>query len=75
MVIEQHNKDGIISVQQVREAIGAFFSKNDYTGKRILLIIPDNTRSGPIGDIFKIIFSMVKQKLSIALSPWALISP
>jgi nickel-dependent lactate racemase len=62
MVIEQHNKDGIISVQQVREAIGAFFSKNDYTGKRILLIIPDNTRSGPIGDIFKIIFDFLHGK-------------
>jgi lactate racemase len=62
MVIEQQNKDGIVSVEQVREAIGAFFSKNDYTGKRILLIIPDNTRSGPIGDIFKIIFDSLHGK-------------
>jgi hypothetical protein len=55
MVIERQNKDGCVENEQAREAIGEFFAQNDYTGKRILLIIPDNTRSGPVGDIFKII--------------------
>ncbi len=62
MIIEKQNKNGTVSIEQVREAIGTFFSKNDYTGKRILLIIPDNSRSGPIGDIFKIIFENIKSK-------------
>ena len=62
MVIEQQNKNGIVPIEQVHEAIGTFFSQNDYTGKRILLIIPDNSRSGPIGDIFKIIFENLKSK-------------
>ena len=62
MVIEKQNKEGTVSIEQVREAIGTFFSKNDYTGKRILLIIPDNSRSGPIGDIFKIIFENIHSK-------------
>ncbi|MBN1974679.1 MAG: DUF2088 domain-containing protein [Sedimentisphaerales bacterium] len=62
MITSQQNKEGIVDIKQVRNAIGTFFSKNDYTGKRILLIIPDNTRSGPIGDIFKIIFDSMYGK-------------
>lgn len=59
MVIERKNKDGFVSEQEAREAIGEFFAQNDYTGKRILLIVPDNTRSGPVGDIFKNIYDFL----------------
>jgi nickel-dependent lactate racemase len=62
MVIQRQNKKGTVETEQAREAIGEFFAVNDYTGKRILLIIPDNTRSGPIGDIFKIIFEFLRDK-------------
>ncbi|MHC4595402.1 MAG: lactate racemase domain-containing protein [Planctomycetota bacterium] len=62
MVIERQNKDGSIENSQAAEAIAEFFAQNDYTGKRILLIIPDNTRSGPIGEIFKIIYDCLEQK-------------
>jgi len=62
MVIERQNKDGSVENSQAGEAIAEFFAQNDYTGKRILLIIPDNTRSGPIGDIFKIIYDHLEQK-------------
>lgn len=63
MVIERQNKDKGIDSGQVRRAVSEFFSQNDYTGKRILLIIPDNTRSGPIGEIFKIIFDSLHGKV------------
>jgi nickel-dependent lactate racemase len=63
MIIERQNKNGTIDNEQAREAISEFFAGNDYTGKRILLIIPDNTRSGPIGDIFKIIFDYLHGKM------------
>jgi len=59
MIIEQQNKDGFVRDEQAREAIAEFFAQNDCTGKRILLIIPDNTRSGPVGDIFKIIYEFL----------------
>ena len=62
MVTEKQNKDSFISNEQAREAVGEFFSRNDYTGKRILLLIPDNTRSGPIGEIFKIIYEFLGPK-------------
>ena len=62
MVIERQNKDGYIGNDQAREAIAEFFAQNDYAGKRILVLIPDNTRSGPVGDIFKIIYGCLEQK-------------
>ncbi len=62
MVIERQNKDGFVDNKQATEAIAEFFAQNDYTGKRLLLIVPDNTRSGPIGDIFKIVYDCLEQK-------------
>jgi nickel-dependent lactate racemase len=62
MVIEKQNKDGFVSNEQAHEAVGEFFARNDYAGKRILMIIPDNTRSGPIGNIFKIIYEFIGSK-------------
>ena len=62
MVIERQNRDGSIELEQAREAVGEFFTQNDYAGKRVLLIIPDNTRSGPVGDVFKIIYDFLGPK-------------
>lgn len=61
-MIERQNENGVISTEQMQEAVRGFFARNDYAGKRILLIIPDNTRSGPIGDIFKIIYDCLGRK-------------
>jgi len=62
MIIERISEDGFLNRGRADEAIAEFFAQNDYTGKRILLIIPDNTRSGPIGDIFKIIYDCLEEK-------------
>ena len=51
----RENKDSVVEMAQAAEAVREFFSRNDYTGKRLLLIIPDNTRSGPIGEVFQMI--------------------
>ncbi len=62
MVIERQNKEGFIDSSQAGEAIAEFFSQRDCTGKKILLLVPDNTRSGPVGDIFRIVFECIGQK-------------
>jgi nickel-dependent lactate racemase len=66
MVIERQSTDSYVENEQTEEAIGEFFAQNDYTGKRLLLIVPDNTRSGPIGNIFKIVYDCVEQKAKAA---------
>ena len=63
MVIERQNKDGFVENDEARKAIGEFFAQNDYADKRILLIVPDNTRSGPIGGIFKIIYDCLGRRV------------
>jgi len=65
MVIERQNKDGCVENDQASEAIAEFFAQNDYAGKRLLLIVPDNTRSGPVGDIFKIAYDNLEQKAKV----------
>ena len=62
MVIERQSEKDFLDNKTTGEAIAEFFAQNDYAGKRILLIVPDNTRSGPIGDIFKMIFECIAQK-------------
>lgn len=62
MVIERQNKDGRVENEQARQAIAEFFKQNDYAGKRVLVIIPDNTRSGPIGDVFKMMYEFLGPK-------------
>ncbi len=56
MLISRENKDGFVEPGDAAEAVSRFFVQNDYKDKRVLLIIPDNTRSGPVGEIFKIIY-------------------
>jgi len=63
MVIERQDASGVVSAEQIREAVGEFFSHNNCTGKRLLLIVPDNTRSGPVGEVFKAIFDCIGSKV------------
>ncbi len=59
MVIYRENKEEGISEQQALEAVREFFAAHDYTRKRLVLLVPDNTRSGPIGEVFQMIFDCV----------------
>jgi len=59
MVVELQNESATVSLDQARQAIDNYLSQNDYTGKRLLVIIPDNTRSGPIGEIFKLVYDSI----------------
>ena len=62
MVIERQNKQGVVSFNRLQDAVGEFFSQNNYAGKKVLIIIPDNTRSGPIGEVFKIMYEHMGPK-------------
>ncbi len=62
MIIERQNKDGVVSNSEAAGAVAEFFKGNDYAGKRVLLVIPDNTRSGPIGEVFQMIYEQIGGK-------------
>jgi len=62
MVVSINNANIIIKPEHAKETLGQFFAENDYTGKRIIVIIPDNTRSGPVGLIFQLIYEQLALK-------------
>ncbi len=50
---------GKLSDAQVAEVVNQALPAKDYRGKRVLLIIPDGTRTAPIGLMFKSIFEQI----------------
>ncbi|MBN1846833.1 MAG: DUF2088 domain-containing protein [Sedimentisphaerales bacterium] len=62
MVIARQDSDQGVSLDQAAEAVREHFARNDYAGKRLIVLVPDNTRSGPIGEVFRMIFEAVGQK-------------
>ncbi len=60
MIIVRQNKHDAVDQRQASEAMGEFFTQSNYAGKRVLVIIPDNTRSGPIGEIFKLLYERLQ---------------
>ncbi|MBN2376185.1 MAG: DUF2088 domain-containing protein [Sedimentisphaerales bacterium] len=61
MVFRQDIEGGITE-EQAASAVGEFFARQDYGGRRILLIVPDNSRSGPIGEVFQMIFEEIGEQ-------------
>ena len=45
------------------EAVREFFAGYDCTDKRILLLVPDHTRLGPVGQIFQLIYDCISRKV------------
>ncbi len=59
MVIERQYAAGVISKEQMKEAVAEYFARKRYSGKTVLVIVPDNTRSGPVGPVFKAIYDCI----------------
>ena len=52
--------DGVgLSDEQVTEIVAQTLPTGDYEGKRVLLIVPDGTRTAPVGLLFKEIFEQL----------------
>ncbi len=65
MVIFEENQREGISFGRTEKLVQKFFAQNDYGGKKLLLIVPDNTRSGPVGRIFQMIFECIGLKAAL----------
>jgi nickel-dependent lactate racemase len=51
----------VLSQQQIRETINRAFEEWQVYGKRVLFILPDNTRTAPIAQIFPVIYRLLHQ--------------
>jgi nickel-dependent lactate racemase len=50
---------GLVTDREAAEAVAQACPPADYRGKRVLVIVPDGTRTAPIGLIFKALFSRI----------------
>lgn len=50
---------GVVSREAVDELVSQACPAKEYRGKRILLIVPDGTRTAPVGLIFKALFEQI----------------
>ena len=50
---------GKLSDSQVTELVAQALPKENYRGKKVLLVIPDHTRTAPVGLLFKTIFNQI----------------
>ncbi len=54
--------DRTLTEAEVREIVGRAFAVHDMTGKRVLFITPDATRSGPMDMMFRVFYEAIGEK-------------
>lgn len=59
MIIGKGSPQETLNAAQVLELCGQAFENSNLTGKRILAIIPDNTRSAPIDLMFRSVYQLL----------------
>jgi len=56
--------DGTMTEAEVREIVTEAFAAHDMTGKRVLFITPDATRSGPMDVMFRVFYDVLGEKVA-----------
>jgi len=64
MVIGNGYTDRTMDEAEVREIVAQAFAKYDMTGKRVLLITPDATRSAPMPMMFRVFYDALADKVA-----------
>ena len=54
--------DRHLSEEQVREIAAQALAQLDLAGKRVLLIVPDSTRTAPVGLLFRMIHELIGEE-------------
>lgn len=59
LIAEDSAPDGSLTEAQVRAVVNQCCPQEAYRGRRVLLIIPDGTRTAPVGLLFKTLFAQL----------------
>jgi nickel-dependent lactate racemase len=62
MTIGKGYTDKTLTEAEVREIVGQAFARHDMTGKRVLFITPDATRSGPMDLMFRAFYDAIGEQ-------------
>src|SRR5579862_2972609 len=54
----------LMDESQVREIVARELGKLDLAGKRVLLVVPDSTRTAPVGLMFRTIYDVVGEDVA-----------
>ncbi|SVC08389.1 uncharacterized protein METZ01_LOCUS261243, partial [marine metagenome] len=59
-VISKKVSEGrLLTVEQAREVVAKAMPEEDYRDSKLLLIVPDGTRTAPVGMLFKAVHEQV----------------
>jgi nickel-dependent lactate racemase len=61
-VVGSGSADGHLTEQQVREIAAQALAPLELAGKKVLLIVPDSTRTAPVGLLFRVIHDLIGQE-------------
>jgi len=64
MTIGKGYLDRTLTEAEVREIVAQAFAQHDMTGKRVLFITPDATRSGPLDMMFRIFYDTIGEQVA-----------
>ena len=64
MTIGKGYTDKTLTEAEVREIVAVAFAEHDMTGKRVLFITPDATRSGPMDVMFRVFYDAIGTKVA-----------
>jgi nickel-dependent lactate racemase len=62
MTLGKGYTDKTLTEAEVREIVAQAFAKHDMTGKRVLFITPDATRSGPMDVMFRVFYDAIGEQ-------------
>ena len=57
--------DGAVSITQIQELVAHACPAKDYAGRRVLLIVPDSTRTAPIGPFFRALHRQIAASAAV----------
>jgi nickel-dependent lactate racemase len=62
VVAKVSESDGGLNKRQLDDVITAVCPAAEYKGKRVVVIVPDGTRTAPIGDFFKSLYAQIGEQ-------------
>ena len=63
MIIGKAREDGFLSESEIRELMSAALERAEIDGERVLIIIPDRTRTAPIPLMFRLFFELLRGRV------------
>ncbi|MBN2029915.1 DUF2088 domain-containing protein [bacterium] len=63
MIIEKPSAKELLADSEIQDLLSEGFAKYNLTDKRILLIIPDDSRTAPIAALFRILYPLLSEKV------------